>query len=36
MEAIIWHGGEAAASRDYVLELVEEDRSALLAFLQSL
>jgi CxxC motif-containing protein (DUF1111 family) len=36
MEAILWHGGEAQASRDRVINMPEADRSALLAFLESL
>jgi len=36
MEAILWHGGEAQASRDYVRRLPKADRDALLAFLGSL
>jgi CxxC motif-containing protein (DUF1111 family) len=36
MEAILWHGGEAQASRDYVRRLAKDDRDALLAFLSSL
>ena len=36
MEAILWHGGEAQASRDFVLELKKELRDALIAFLESL
>lgn len=36
LEAILWHGGEAEASRDQVLELSEEEVEALLAFLRSL
>ncbi|MEE2973184.1 MAG: di-heme oxidoredictase family protein, partial [Planctomycetota bacterium] len=32
MEAILWHGGEAADSRDTVLAMTAEERSALLAF----
>ncbi|MEE3319960.1 MAG: di-heme oxidoredictase family protein [Pseudomonadota bacterium] len=36
MEAILWHGGEAAASRDKVLTFDAEQRAALLAFLNSL
>ena len=35
-EAIIWHGGEGAASRDAFLELNEEQRAAVIAFLESL
>ncbi|MCK0154732.1 c-type cytochrome [Alcanivorax sp. S6407] len=36
MEAILWHGGEAAASRDTVLTFDAGQRDALLAFLNSL
>ncbi len=36
MEAILWHGGQAAASRQYVQQLSASDRSALLDFLNSL
>lgn len=36
MEAILWHGGEALASRDYVLKLNSKDRDALVAFVNSL
>ncbi|MBD8514905.1 c-type cytochrome [Photobacterium sp. CAU 1568] len=36
MEAVLWHGGEAQASRDQVLQLGKQDREALIAFLQSL
>ncbi|MCI5066105.1 c-type cytochrome [bacterium] len=35
-EAILWHGGEGAASRDRYKELSRSDRAALLAFLRSL
>ncbi|RJS18352.1 thiol oxidoreductase [Corallococcus sp. H22C18031201] len=35
-EAVLWHGGEAAKSRDMYVRLSREDRSALLAFLGSL
>ena len=35
-EAILFHGGEAAAARDRFADLSEEDRDALLAFLRSL
>lgn len=35
-EAIIWHGGEGQAARDYFLELSADDRAALIAFLESL
>ncbi|MCC6617202.1 MAG: c-type cytochrome [Anaerolineae bacterium] len=36
LEAILWHGGEAEASRDAVLDMNEGDIDALLAFLASL
>lgn len=36
LEAILWHGGEARASRDSVLQLSREEREALIAFLESL
>lgn len=36
MEAILWHGGEAEKSRDAVLNLSQEERNALLRFLNSL
>jgi CxxC motif-containing protein (DUF1111 family) len=36
MEAILWHGGEAAAARDRTLALDAQARMALLAFLESL
>lgn len=35
-EAILWHGGEAASSRDAYLELGESDQAALRVFLLSL
>ncbi len=35
-EAIIWHDGEAKASRDGFLELSEQQRTELIAFLNSL
>jgi len=35
-EAILWHGGEGAGSRDRFKNLPAEDRAALLAFLKSL
>jgi CxxC motif-containing protein (DUF1111 family) len=35
-EAILWHGGEAQASREAFLQLPREDREALIAFLLSL
>lgn len=36
LEAILWHGGEAKASRQKVVALPKEKREALLAFLRSL
>jgi CxxC motif-containing protein (DUF1111 family) len=36
LEAVLWHGGEAQASRDAVVALSREDRDALLSFLSSL
>ena len=36
LEAILWHGGEAQASRDTVVEMSADEREALLAFLNSL
>lgn len=36
MEAILWHGGEAEASRDTFINMTAEERDALLAFLRSL
>ena len=36
LEAIIWHGGEAQASRDKVLSMNRHDRESLILFLQSL
>ncbi len=36
LEAILWHGGEAEAIKQRVLTLNEQQRAALLAFLQSL
>jgi CxxC motif-containing protein (DUF1111 family) len=35
-EAILWHGGEALASREAFREMPRSDRAALIAFLQSL
>lgn len=35
-EAILWHGGEAEAARDAFASLDKDDRTALLAFLESL
>jgi len=36
LEAVLWHGGEAARSRDAVLALARDERDELLAFLRSL
>jgi len=36
IEAIMWHGGEAAAARDYVGRLSASDRADLISFLRSL
>lgn len=36
MEAILWHGGEAQASRDGFARLRREDREALIAFVNTL
>ena len=36
LEAILWHGGEAQAARDRVVEMPQEDRDALIRFLESL
>ena len=36
MEAILWHGGEAEAARDAFRAMPSAERSALLAFLNSL
>jgi len=36
MEAVLWHGGEAAAARNIVVGLSEADRAALIAFIESL
>ena len=35
-EAILWHGGEAAAAREHFRSAARSDREALLAFLQTL
>jgi CxxC motif-containing protein (DUF1111 family) len=35
-EAILWHGGEAAAARDAFRSMPKQEREALLAFLASL
>ena len=36
LEAILWHGGEAQAQRDRVIDMPPEDRAALIKFLESL
>ena len=36
MEAILWHGGEAQASRDQVLKMSRSERDALVRFVNSL
>ncbi len=36
LEAVLWHGGEAQAARDRVVDMTPEDRAALLRFLESL
>lgn len=36
LEAVLWHGGEAAAARERVIGLSPEDRAALIAFVESL
>ncbi|OEF29190.1 di-heme oxidoredictase family protein [Vibrio rumoiensis] len=36
MEAVLWHGGEAQAAKNKVLNLSKADRTALIAFLNSL
>ncbi len=36
LEAILWHGGEAASARDRVMQLSRAEREQLLAFLRSL
>ena len=36
LEAVLWHGGEAAAQRDTVIELPISEREALIAYLESL
>jgi CxxC motif-containing protein (DUF1111 family) len=36
LEAILWHGGEAAASRDAVLKFTAAQRAALVKFVESL
>ncbi|MDJ0995646.1 MAG: di-heme oxidoredictase family protein [Dinoroseobacter sp.] len=36
LEAVLWHGGEAQAARDAVVDMDPDDRAALLRFLESL
>ncbi|MEP2919091.1 MAG: di-heme oxidoredictase family protein [Sulfitobacter sp.] len=36
LEAVLWHGGEAQAARNKVVELPAEDREALIKYLESL
>ncbi|TJZ77360.1 di-heme oxidoreductase family protein [Chitiniphilus eburneus] len=36
MEAVLWHGGEGEASKQYVLKLNRQDRENLVRFLESL
>ena len=36
LEAVLWHGGEAAPHRDRVIDLPTEERDALIAYLESL
>lgn len=36
LEAILWHGGEAAPARDRVAQMAPETRAALIAYLESL
>ena len=36
LEAILWHGGEAEKAKNYVKELSENDRDALIEFIKSL
>ena len=36
IEAVLWHGGEAQAARDAVVEMQPEDRAALIRYLESL
>jgi len=35
-EAILWHGGEAKASRDLFADMSKDERNALIAFVNSL
>jgi CxxC motif-containing protein (DUF1111 family) len=36
LEAVLWHGGEAAAQRDTVVEMSKTDRDAMITYLESL
>ncbi|MEO3416647.1 di-heme oxidoredictase family protein [Roseovarius sp. CAU 1744] len=36
LEAVLWHGGEAASHRDSVIDMPAADRTALIRFLESL
>jgi CxxC motif-containing protein (DUF1111 family) len=36
LEAVLWHGGEAQAARDRVVDMNPAERAALLRFLESL
>lgn len=36
LEAVLWHGGEALASRDRVVDMPKKDRDALISYLESL
>lgn len=36
LEAVLWHGGEAAAARERVVSMPKADRAALIRFLESL
>ncbi|GAB5375660.1 MAG: di-heme oxidoredictase family protein [Acuticoccus sp.] len=36
LEAVLWHGGEAQAARDKVVEMTPEEREALVRFVESL
>lgn len=36
LEAVLWHGGEAQAARDTVVDMPPEDRAALIRYLESL
>jgi CxxC motif-containing protein (DUF1111 family) len=36
LEAVLWHGGEAEATKQRVIMLPEANRAALIAFVESL